>query len=54
LILLNESNTGVKKEKSADNTEIDPILQTSSENSGGFLYVVLVRCHDSGEKTRWC
>jgi hypothetical protein len=54
LILLNESNTGVKKEKSADNTEINPVLKTGSKNSGSFLYAVLVRCHDSGEKTRWC
>jgi hypothetical protein len=44
LVLLNESNTGVKKEKSADDTKVNPVLKTSSKNGSGFLYVVLARC----------
>lgn len=34
LEFLNETNTSVKQEKSANDTEIDPILETGSENSG--------------------
>jgi hypothetical protein len=30
LIFLNETNKGVEQEKGANDTEIDPILQTSS------------------------
>lgn len=34
LVFLNETNGGVKQEKGANNTEINPILETGSENSG--------------------
>lgn len=34
LELLNETDTGVKQQKSADNTEINPILKTGSQNGG--------------------
>lgn len=42
LVLLDESDTSVQQKKGADDTEIDPILKTSGEDSGGFLYQLLV------------
>lgn len=47
LVLLNETNTCVEKEKSANDTEINPVFKTSSKNSGSFLYEMLVEIrHD--------
>jgi hypothetical protein len=34
LVFLDETDSGVEQEQSADNTEINPILETGSENSG--------------------
>ena len=34
LVFLDETNTGVEEQKSTDDTEIDPILKTSSKNGG--------------------
>ena len=34
LVFLNETNTGVKQQQGADDTEINPILETGSQNSG--------------------
>jgi hypothetical protein len=37
LVFLEETDTGVKQEQSANDTEIDPILETGSENSSSLL-----------------
>lgn len=37
LELLDKSNRGVQKKQSADDSEIDPILETGGKNSGSFL-----------------
>ncbi len=34
LELLDETNAGVEQEKTADDTEIDPVLETGSEDGG--------------------
>lgn len=34
LEFLDETDTGVEQEQSADDTEIDPVLETGSQNSG--------------------
>lgn len=45
LEFLNEADTSVKQEKSANDTEIDPILETGSENSGSLEQRLLARLH---------
>ncbi len=45
LEFLNETDTSVKQEKSANDTEIDPILETGSENSGSLEKRWLARLH---------
>jgi hypothetical protein len=42
LILLHKTHTRVEKEKSANDAKVDPVLQSSSQNSSGFLFEVLV------------
>lgn len=37
LEFLDETDTGVKQKETANNTEINPILETGSENSGSLL-----------------
>ncbi|PTD13270.1 hypothetical protein FCULG_00004147 [Fusarium culmorum] len=49
LVLLNEANTCVKKEKSANDTEINPVFKTSSKNGGSFLYEVANEEHEELE-----
>jgi hypothetical protein len=34
---LDETNTGVEEKKGADDTKINPILKTSSKNSGSLM-----------------
>ncbi|CAF3594394.1 unnamed protein product [Fusarium graminearum] len=49
LVLLNETNTCVEKEKSANDTEINPVFKTSSKNSGSFLYEMANEEHEELE-----
>lgn len=49
LEFLDETDTGVEQEKSADDTEIDPVFETGSKNSGslsgdGFVSHLSMRC----------
>lgn len=37
LEFLNETDTGVEQEQGANDTEIDPILKTGSQNSGSLV-----------------
>jgi len=43
LVFLDETDEGVEQQKSADDTKIDPILKTSSENSGSLQNI-----------SKWC
>ena len=37
LVFLEETNSSIEQEKSANDTKIDPVLKTSSKNSGSLV-----------------
>lgn len=43
LVLLDETDSGVKQKQTADDTEINPVLKTRSQNSGGLKHQELAR-----------